>query len=1186
MSEPRMMSQEKSLNFRNRQGSALLLTLLSVSLLLGVVMVFVVQVRMGLREVTQEQQLRQARAQAKLALQLAIGQLQEAAGADQRVTGVAGLAGHTGSGQQGHWTGVWTPQPGEAPVWLVSGAGAASPGASLNGSNSVLMVPEVAGGAGAVRVPAQPVAQPVPGRIAWWTGDEGVKARVDVTRAGGVAATLRERKVHANSPREPDMLSLEGLWATGAAQALFARGDTQRRHRLVSRETLGLAAENLPPGGLFHDVTVHGYGLPVNVRDGGLKADWSVILDRRMEGTRLVEHYMGARPTNTPTGVDAFRPSNYEADIWAFPESQIYNPDRFFLSERIGRNVSVTSRRPGPNLGVLWHYGRLWREVSNNQTPLVGNHPRVESDMRRENWLPYVSANRGGNSSDQQHTNSAVTPILSHLQLGLRLRATPAGPDADGMNQYRMQVEMKPVIGMWNPYTVGIQGDRYLVEWLPTPLVRLRITPPTGPVRETTTWFRVLEWSGRASDRWMQMNTPSNTDFQPGEVRMFSLRTLEARSSPGAINLSPNWTSEGALLFDLMTGARSNLLAPILVPEGSLVETLEVLLQDTHDPMTQASFDLRPETAMTWLTFKARGGGGIYMTRYTGMWNGGRADRAAQPGDITIPARVLPSSANRVAERVENLVSGDHHMATWAFHLRTTTQMTIANQRIRGWMDADPRAIVGASRWDGTREPSSASLEGWNFLGALMGAIPYDTLPPSVSDGHAHLNRGLVSVGPGAQQAPQMDTTDPNRFRGFMGASNTPVGGYTHLPLFDVPTAPLVSVGQFQHAQLGRYTFEPGFVAGNSYANVRIPLDRTVATNFNGITGFNLHDISYDVNLRIWDQMYFSTLAPDYVGGGMSFDQAFSGRLDRLPNPRMVYVPDDGDPSLDALLASAGPDGRRGAEALSARIRILGAFNINSTSKTAWKAVLSSMVTAELPVVNPRTRALSWESPEGIRFHRFGHVLSSRPYLAGEGDQPGFWQGWRKLTAEELDALAEAIVEEVARRGPFRSMAEFVNRNPDSPRVSERRKGALQAALDRTVNVQGSALPADLGRSAQRPLGAHFSGAFDGESEAAGFPGFLLQGDLLQSLAPILQARSDTFVIRAYGEIGAAGGPAARVWCEAVVQRTARYVDDRDAAWENPLDDALHALNLRFGRQFEIVSFRWLDASEVGEGGL
>lgn len=94
--------------------------------------------------------------------------------------------------------------------------------------------------------------------------------------------------------------------------------------------------------------------------------------------------------------------------------------------------------------------------------------------------------------------------------------------------------------------------------------------------------------------------------------------------------------------------------------------------------------------------------------------------------------------------------------------------------------------------------------------------------------------------------------------------------------------------------------------------------------------------------------------------------------------------------------------------------------------------------------------------------------------------------------------------------------------------------------------------------------------------------GFLTQADMLQSLGPVLTARSDTFVIRAYGDVinPAIGGttPDARAWCEAVVQRVPDYVDSTVDPWATP---AAGSDSETFGRRFKIVSFRWLSADDI-----
>ncbi len=96
-------------------------------------------------------------------------------------------------------------------------------------------------------------------------------------------------------------------------------------------------------------------------------------------------------------------------------------------------------------------------------------------------------------------------------------------------------------------------------------------------------------------------------------------------------------------------------------------------------------------------------------------------------------------------------------------------------------------------------------------------------------------------------------------------------------------------------------------------------------------------------------------------------------------------------------------------------------------------------------------------------------------------------------------------------------------------------------------------------------------------------PGYLMQADILQAIGPVISARSDTFVIRAYGDVKdglATGGNSitARAWCEAVVQRLPEYTDPSLQPEASPASDSI---NDRFGRRFRILSFRWLSSDEL-----
>jgi hypothetical protein len=93
-----------------------------------------------------------------------------------------------------------------------------------------------------------------------------------------------------------------------------------------------------------------------------------------------------------------------------------------------------------------------------------------------------------------------------------------------------------------------------------------------------------------------------------------------------------------------------------------------------------------------------------------------------------------------------------------------------------------------------------------------------------------------------------------------------------------------------------------------------------------------------------------------------------------------------------------------------------------------------------------------------------------------------------------------------------------------------------------------------------------------------GMPGYLLQSDLLKPMASVLSARSDTFIIRSYGDVRNGDQVVSKAWCEAVVQRCPDYVGDSVQPWETP---AAGTDDETFGRRFRVVSFRWLGEDEV-----
>lgn len=176
------------------------------------------------------------------------------------------------------------------------------------------------------------------------------------------------------------------------------------------------------------------------------------------------------------------------------------------------------------------------------------------------------------------------------------------------------------------------------------------------------------------------------------------------------------------------------------------------------------------------------------------------------------------------------------------------------------------------------------------------------------------------------------------------------------------------------------------------------------------------------------------------------------------------------------------------------------------------------------------------------------------------------------------------------------SLSDFVNRRIGASTDLRTYQGAIQEAIEQSgINGdQNTGIRA--GTSDIIPNYANYTDLFPfaggsylaGRNNATGVPMEINQANILLPLAPKLSARSDTFKIRAYGEVrDSDDNIIAQATCEAVVQRLPEYVDPKtDEPNNEPWDDgsdgnALNAINQTYGRKFEIRSFRWLDQSEV-----
>lgn len=380
----------------------------------------------------------------------------------------------------------------------------------------------------------------------------------------------------------------------------------------------------------------------------------------------------------------------------------------------------------------------------------------------------------------------------------------------------------------------------------------------------------------------------------------------------------------------------------------------------------------------------------------------------------------------------------------------------------------------------------------------------------------------------------------------YPGSSSSPAGTSVNedVPVFELPRAPLLSLGQLQHLAIP--TLQP-FWIGNSAAS----------------TG------PVEWSNTLFDQHFFS---------GLGSGTAWTDVTRPLPNTlaRVLRHKPDGT----ALVATD-----LGADGLSAKFLLQGgAFNLNSTEPDAWAAVVRSV---RFPVgrefkyldaddttgTNPDTVAPLLLTGEAV-FPRFSQS-AQETYKAApdyQHQEPGadsgitlrtdyYRRGFRTLDAPTVTALAQnisaAVKARIATSGPFFSLEEFLNpaAGAGTPSLLE------QAILD--LNLNG-VIAAD-----DTPGMLPFSSSF------------LTQADIMTVLAPVLVVRSDTFTVRAYGEATnpVTGLTEGKAWCEAIVQRLPEPFSPATAG--QPTDDEYKLPPGEYGRRFKIISLRWLTKSDI-----
>ena len=369
------------------------------------------------------------------------------------------------------------------------------------------------------------------------------------------------------------------------------------------------------------------------------------------------------------------------------------------------------------------------------------------------------------------------------------------------------------------------------------------------------------------------------------------------------------------------------------------------------------------------------------------------------------------------------------------------------------------------------------------------------------------------------------------------------------------------------------------------------PVETSLAgINLNSKDEILCYDQSFELNHSLYDHFFFSGM-PLSHNGEKSFEWQKEKELDNSNHQSNRTLPDklveshqqqvNKDESLRGLTHGFLKNGFF--------LECKNQFNINSTSVSAWKTILSGLQMSDSDHPVHRTRS---------------HFKSEKTEELNES-QTGGLLGSRVLSDEEVCRLAECIVEQVKLRGPFLSISDFVNR-----RLSTDIRVSQMSALDKAIKNSGINDHFDNGKtkydftlgvkSGGRAYNVHPEFQPDytnvlADSKSVNLPSYITQRDLLKHLDPYISARGETFTIRCYGESVVNDETKAKAYLEVVVIRTpiklaeelteknlGKHIDGQ-LQIQPVSGEYLHSAEEKknLGRGFKIISKKWLIKSEI-----
>ncbi|MBK1854208.1 hypothetical protein JO972_04525 [Verrucomicrobiaceae bacterium 5K15] len=1177
----------------NRQGFALIATISVMVLLVMIALSMLSLSTVELRQKSHEQHQKQAQANARMALMIALGDLQKYAGPDRRVTATASILGDSVSPHKRNYTTVWDTSEWDVtdPVAsrdsqaymaaLVSGRDEDTPATRATATSELSTAVPTSDSRWVSLVAEGSVededdfvyAEKVDvdqgsntGSYAYWVGDEGVKARFDIAVADDSATQTWATAGRMGVPmgtgihKMTDMDAYEEYLPDGSEVANLPKFLTLGS---VDLSNIDQAAV----GRHFHDVTSSHVGLLVDNRWGGIRRDLSTAFELDIEDFNEVEEFSAAEEVNLTSGYSSFTSDTRTNPLYYSDDT---DESLGFLYEI---PVDSTNRYRGPTWDVLRNHYRTYKKERNelnfrgvsvssgsdalvahsvvpftyNRQPgttdnrsLGSRHQATHSNSNSSQNFPIVSKHGVAGSYDTFQNGARNEPTVQKVAPQLIRMVMQYGLARDNNDYY---ITLNPFFVVHNPYNYPIEFYSMSVDLAYFNFLNgMEVTYTEAGTGSTKTQLFTLGSGGHSQKLQSFRILPSSTGnnrLEPGQIKV--------------VSVSGGFTGTSGDSYVIPTEMQYNEAAGVYLG-GGVKKTMNV---EPNSQITTKIFYSRFKSG--YLTYQIPQ---IFSRLHHPLQADGSTatllDQSDASGDSFIYDRQLYSLIQSIQVTPASL-----NEVTTTKNVNSFPEPAVGGL---GLFTLD----MGLKDYDG----NAAVMSDFNYRALATSSADYDKSHEVAPNWDLILSDTQLS---------SLQIAGSDRTSAYWGESKSASGGgSSKVVLFDLPHAPMVSLGGLQHADTSKFNLHAMRSIGHSRPQVgasdlRKLYNKFSATRFTGTSTKYQFDTSWAANEALWDRYFFSGInwggadSQPYSSHVEAVTALTEGEVDKvLANSRLTLVDLPSSDDLSDL---------QDYTKIGNYLGIAGAFNVNSTSVDAWKAVLSSL----------SGREISYLSGTSLVNETMGADVSPISRFSTPASLDDDYSGIRALDDGELDKLAEAIVEQVKERGPFMGLADFVNRRLLSDDTGE--AGAIQAAIDESDVNNGFEVGSTSGNGLARSA----------PTASEGMPRQLDQGDVLNLLGPVIATRSDTFIIRAYGDSkDSAGNIKARAWCEAVVQRTPEWVVDPevDSTVQNPdypsgnstsepilrqwiPNTSLPETAETFGRRFKVSSFRWLSANEI-----